>query len=30
MTSIELLIMYVGHSLWFYVGYRIGKNSKKN
>ena len=30
MTSIELLIMYVGHSLWFYVGYRIGKNSKKD
>jgi len=30
MTLIQLLIMYIGHSLWFYVGYRIGKNYKKD
>ena len=27
---IEFLIIYITHSLWFYIGYKIGKNSKKD
>jgi hypothetical protein len=29
MTSIEWIIMCIGHLLWFYVGIQIGKDSKK-
>lgn len=28
MTSLELFIFYLGNTLWFYVGYKIGKQNK--
>jgi hypothetical protein len=29
MTTLTLLIIYIGFVLWFYVGYRFGKQFKK-
>jgi len=29
MTLINYILMHIGFALWFYVGYKIGKNSKK-
>jgi len=30
MTTLTHVIVIIGHLGWFYVGYRIGKNSKKD
>jgi hypothetical protein len=29
MTTIELIIVHLGFLLWFYAGYKIGKNNRK-
>jgi hypothetical protein len=28
MTPTILTLVIIGHGIWFYVGYKIGKNSK--
>jgi hypothetical protein len=29
MTTLNYVVIILGHILWFYVGYKIGKNSKQ-